>query len=147
AAQSIGEPGTQLTMRTFHIGGTASREVEDNEIRSRREGRVRFARIRSVVNADGKNVVLTRNGEIIIIDPKERELEKYTIPNGAVLMVNENDEVTPGQVLCQWDPHSVPILAEVGGRVRFDDCIEGQSVRSDRDASGHVRRTIIEHKG
>ncbi len=147
AAQSIGEPGTQLTMRTFHIGGTASREVEENEIKTRRAGRVRFARIRSVVNAEGKNVVLARNGEIIIIDPKERELETYTVPNGAVLLVSEEDEIDAGQVLCQWDPHSVPILAEVGGRVRLDDCIEGQSMRSDTEASGNIRRTIIEHKG
>ncbi|MEX0700782.1 MAG: DNA-directed RNA polymerase subunit beta' [Planctomycetales bacterium] len=147
AAQSIGEPGTQLTMRTFHIGGTASREVEENEIRTRRAGRVRFARIRSVVNAEGNNVVLTRNGELIIIDPKDRELEKYTIPNGATLLVNEDDEVKPGQVLCQWDPHSVPILAEVGGRVRFEDCIEGRSIRTQREASGTYRRTVIEHKG
>jgi len=147
AAQSIGEPGTQLTMRTFHIGGTASREVEENEIRTRRAGRVRFARIRSVVNSEGKNVVLTRNGEVIIIDPKERELENYIIPNGATLMVQEDEEVKVGQVICQWDPHSVPILAEVGGKVRFDDCIEGRSMRSETDPSGHVRRTIIEHKG
>src|SRR3984885_3367306 len=147
AAQSIGEPGTQLTMRTFHIGGAASREVEENEIRTRRAGRVRYARIRSVVNSEGKNVVLTRNGEIIILDPKERELEKYTVPNGATLMVAEEEDVDVGRVLCQWDPHSVPILAEVGGKVRFDDCIEGRSIRSEREASGNLRRTVIEHKG
>ena len=147
AAQSIGEPGTQLTMRTFHIGGTASREVEENEIQTRKAGRVRFARIRSVVNSEGKSVVLTRNGEIIIIDPKERELEKYVVPNGATLLVQEDQEVKEGEVLCQWDPHSVPILAEVGGKVRFDDCIEGRTVRTDKDPSGHMRRTIIEHKG
>src|SRR5580700_10442204 len=147
AAQSIGEPGTQLTMRTFHIGGAASREVHENEIRTRRAGRVRFARIRSVVNQEGKNVVLTRNGEIIILDPKERELEKYTDPNGATLLVAEDEEVEVGRVLCQWDPHSVPILAEVGGKVRFDDCIEGRSIRSEREASGNLRRTVIEHKG
>ena len=147
AAQSIGEPGTQLTMRTFHIGGSARIDVEENELRTRRAGRVRFARIRSVVNAQGQNVVLTRNGEVIIMDPKERELEKYTIPNGATLLVKENDEVTTGQPLCQWDPHSVPILAEKGGKVRFEDCIEGRSMRIDREASGQIRRTIIEHKG
>jgi DNA-directed RNA polymerase subunit beta' len=147
AAQSIGEPGTQLTMRTFHIGGAASREVEENEIRTRRAGRVRFARIRKVENAEKKDVVLTRNGEIIILDPKERELEKYTVPNGATLMVKEDQEVQVGAVLCQWDPHSVPILAEVGGKVRFEDCIETRSIRSEREASGNIRRTVIEHKG
>ncbi|MEZ6045770.1 MAG: DNA-directed RNA polymerase subunit beta' [Planctomycetaceae bacterium] len=146
AAQSIGEPGTQLTMRTFHIGGTAHRDVEESEIQAKRGGRIKYARIRSVVNSEGKNVVLTRNGEVIVVDAKERELEKYTIPNGATLMVNENDEVKLGQVICQWDPHSVPILAEVGGKVRFEDCIEGRSFRADKDQSGHIRRTIIEHK-
>jgi DNA-directed RNA polymerase subunit beta' len=147
AAQSIGEPGTQLTMRTFHIGGAASIDVHENEIRTRRAGRVRFARIRSVVNQEGKNVVLTRNGEIIILDPKERELENYTVPNGATLLVAEDEEIEVGRVLCQWDPHSVPILAEVGGKVRFEDCIEGRSIRSEREASGNLRRTVIEHKG
>ena len=147
AAQSIGEPGTQLTMRTFHIGGTAHRDVEQSDIKSKKAGRVRFARVRSVVNADGHNVVLTRNGEIILLDPKERELEKYTIPNGAVLMVKEDDEVTEGQTLCQWDPHAVPILAEVGGKVRYEDLIEGRSMKSETDPSGHTRRTVIEHRG
>jgi len=147
AAQSIGEPGTQLTMRTFHIGGAASIDVHENEIRTRRAGRVRFARIRCVVNQEGKNVVLTRNGEIIILDPKERELENYTVPNGATLLVAEDEEIEVGRVLCQWDPHSVPILAEVGGKVRFEDCIEGRSIRSEREASGNLRRTVIEHKG
>ncbi|MCA9041739.1 MAG: DNA-directed RNA polymerase subunit beta', partial [Planctomycetaceae bacterium] len=147
AAQSIGEPGTQLTMRTFHIGGTAHRDVEESEISAKRGGRVKYARIRSVVNSEGKNVVLTRNGEVIVLDSKDRELEKYTIPSGATLLVNENDEIEPNQTICQWDPHSVPILAEVGGKVRFEDCIEGRSFRAEKDpSSGHVRRTIIEHK-
>src|SRR5262249_1695769 len=145
AAQSIGEPGTQLTMRTFHIGGTASIDVEESEMRAKKAGRVRLVRVRSVVNAEGKSVVLGRNGEVAIIDAKERDLEKYTIPNGAVLKVAENDVIEVGQVLCQWDPHAVPILAEVGGKVRFEDLIEGQSMRSDTDQSGNVRRTIIEH--
>jgi DNA-directed RNA polymerase subunit beta' len=147
AAQSIGEPGTQLTMRTFHIGGVASKELEESDLKTKKPGRVKFARIRSVVNADGQNVVLARNGEIIIIDPKERELERYNVPNGAVLFVNEDDEVREGQVLCQWDPHSVPILCEVGGRVRYEDLIDGKTVKSESDATGHVRLTVIEHKG
>ena len=146
AAQSIGEPGTQLTMRTFHIGGAASTEVEQSEMKNKKAGRVRFARIRSVVNNDGDNVVLARNGEVIIMDAKERELEKYTIPNGATLLVTEGAEVGSGQVLCKWDPHSVPILAEVGGRVRFEDCIEGKSMRIEKEGET-IRRTIIEHKG
>ena len=147
AAQSIGEPGTQLTMRTFHIGGAASHAVEDNEIKARRSGEIRLARVRSVVNADGRSVVLGRSGEITIVDMKDRELERYSIPNGAVLSVSERDVVAAGQVICTWDPHSVPILCEVGGRVRFEDLVEGQSVRSETDTNGNLRRTVIEHKG
>ncbi len=147
AAQSIGEPGTQLTMRTFHGGGIATHDVEENEIRTKRAGRVKLARIRSVLNSQGQNVVLARNGEVIIVDPKERELEKYTIPNGAVLLVAENEEIKVGQVICQWDPLSVPLLAEVGGKVRYEDFIEGESIRTEIDTSGTSRTTIIEHKG
>ncbi len=147
AAQSIGEPGTQLTMRTFHIGGTARREVEESEIRCRKSGRIRFARVKTVVNAEGKSVVLTRNGEVVVVDAKNRELESFRMPIGSVLHVAEGDEVHANQVLCQWDPHSVPILAEVGGRVKFEDLIEGRSIRSEKEASGHMRRTVSEHKG
>jgi len=147
AAQSIGEPGTQLTMRTFHGGGTAAHDVEENEIKTKRAGRVKLARIRSVLNAQGQNVVLARNGEVIIVDPKERELEKYTIPNGAVLLVAENEEIRVGQVICQWDPLSVPLLAEVGGKVRYEDFVDGESIRTEVDTSGTSRTTIIEHKG
>jgi DNA-directed RNA polymerase subunit beta' len=134
-------------MRTFHGGGIASRDIEENEIRTKRAGRVKLARIRSVVNSQGQNVVLARNGEVIIIDQKERELEKYTIPNGAVLLVNENDDIKIGQVICQWDPLSVPLLAEVGGKVRYEDFIEGESIRTEVDTSGTSRTMIIEHKG
>ena len=147
AAQSIGEPGTQLTMRTFHIGGVASTDVEQSDLKSKQAGRAKFVRVKSVENAEGANIVLTRNGEIVIVDAKDRELDTYSVPNGATLMVKENEEVKAGQVLCQWDPHSVPILAEVGGKVRFEDCIEGRTVRTEKEATGHIRRTIIEHKG
>lgn len=147
AAQSIGEPGTQLTMRTFHIGGVASKDIEQSDLKTRRAGRVRFARMRSVTNSEGKMIVLTRNAEIILTDEKGRELEKYQIPNGATLAVKEEDEVTSGQILCQWDPHAVPILSEVGGVVKLEDCIEGQTMRTEKEVTGHLRRTIVEHKG
>jgi DNA-directed RNA polymerase subunit beta' len=147
AAQSIGEPGTQLTMRTFHIGGTAARAVEESEIRSKRSGTARFTRLKVVRNDEGQNVVLTRNGEISLLDPKGRELEKYEVPAGAHLMIEENQPVEPGQVLCQWDPHSIPILAEVGGKARYEDVIEGETVRVEQDAAGTKRRLIMEHKG
>ncbi|HEY4309539.1 MAG TPA: DNA-directed RNA polymerase subunit beta' [Pirellulales bacterium] len=147
AAQSIGEPGTQLTMRTFHIGGTAARAVEESEIRAKKQGIAKFTRLKVVRNDEGQQVVLTRNGEISLLDPKGRELEKYEIPAGANLMVDENQEVQIGAVLCQWDPHSIPILAEVGGKVRYEDVIEGETMRAERDPSGHQRKMIIEHKG
>ena len=147
AAQSIGEPGTQLTMRTFHIGGTAARAVEESEIRAKKAGVVQFTRMKVVRNDEGQQVVLTRNGEILMLDPKGRELEKYEVPAGANLLVEENQEVQPGAVLCQWDPHSIPILAEVGGKVRYEDVIEGETIRMEKDPSGHVRTIIMEHKG
>ncbi|MEE9601700.1 MAG: DNA-directed RNA polymerase subunit beta', partial [Thermoguttaceae bacterium] len=147
AAQSIGEPGTQLTMRTFHIGGTAARDVEESEIRAKKGGVVQFTRLKVVRNDEGQQVVLTRNGEILLIDPKGRELEKYEVPAGANLAVDENQEVPAGTVLCQWDPHSIPILAEVGGKVRFEDVIEGETMRLEKDPSGHIRQLVMEHKG
>ncbi len=147
AAQSIGEPGTQLTMRTFHIGGTVNTSVEESETRAKRGGVVRFTRMRVVKTEEGKDLVLTRNGEIAILDPKGREIEKYEVPTGATLMVQENQEVKAGSALCQWNPHSIPILAEVSGKVRYEDVVEGETMRMEKDPSGHVRRLIIDHKG
>ncbi len=146
-AQSIGEPGTQLTMRTFHIGGTAARAVEESEIRAKKNGIVQFTRMKVVRNDEGKQVVLTRNGEILILDAKGRELEKYEVPAGAYLFIDENQEVQAGTLLCQWDPHSIPILAEVNGKVRYEDVIEGDTMRLEKDPSGHVRMLVMEHKG
>jgi len=147
AAQSIGEPGTQLAMRTFHIGGVAQTEMEESELKCRKAGTIKYARIRTVVNNEGHRVVLARNGEAVIMDAKHREIESYRIPNGSMLMVEDGQEVEADTVICQWDPHAVPILAEVGGRVRYDDVIEGRTIRSEKDTSGNIRKTIIEHKG
>ncbi|MFM1997612.1 MAG: DNA-directed polymerase subunit beta [Planctomycetota bacterium] len=147
AAQSIGEPGTQLTMRTFHIGGVGQRAIEESESRAKRAGTVKFTRLRTVQNEQGEQIVLARNGEIAIIDAKGAELEKFDIPAGAILKVQENDEVKPGTVLVQWDPHSIPILSEVAGKVRYEDVIEGETLRVEKDPSGHVRRMVMEHKG
>jgi DNA-directed RNA polymerase subunit beta' len=147
AAQSIGEPGTQLTMRTFHIGGTAARAVEESEIRAKKGGVVQYTRLKVVKNDAGEQVVLTRNGEILILDARGRELEKYEVPAGSNLLVEENQDVKPGTVLCQWDPHSIPILAEVSGKVRYEDVIQGETMRVEKDPSGHQRRLIMEHKG
>jgi DNA-directed RNA polymerase subunit beta' len=147
AAQSIGEPGTQLTMRTFHIGGTVNMSVEESETRAKKDGIVRFTRMRTVRNENGDDIVLTRNGEISILDVKGRELEKCEVPTGAALLVKEHQEVTAGTVLCQWDPHSIPILAEISGKVRYEDVVEGDTLRVEKDQSGHVRRFIMDLKG
>ena len=104
--------------------------------------------MRFVANEEGKNVVLTRNGEISLLDAKGRELEKYDVPNGAMLRGRgEPGRSKPGQVLCEWDPHSIPILAEVAGKVRYEDVVEGETLRIEKDASGHMRRLIMDHKG
>jgi DNA-directed RNA polymerase subunit beta' len=147
AAQSIGEPGTQLTMRTFHIGGVGQHDVEESDIKAKRGGIVKYTRLKVVTNDEGQKIVLARNGEVSLVDDKGREVEKYEVPAGAFLKVDENDKVAAGAVLCEWDPHSIPILAETGGKVRFEDLIEGQTMRSEKDPSGHIRYVIMEHKG
>jgi DNA-directed RNA polymerase subunit beta' len=147
AAQSIGEPGTQLTMRTFHIGGTANTSLEDSDIKSKKAGVVKFIRMKIVMNKDGIEVVLTRNSEIAIHDDRGRELEKFEVPTGAQLRVQENDTIKEGQVVCEWNPHKIPILAEVDGKIRYDDVIEGETMRMEKDPSGNIRRTIIDHRG
>ncbi len=149
AAQSIGEPGTQLTMRTFHIGGVARRAVEDSEIKCKKAGRVRFERITPVTNKAGESVALAGNGELIIASPtqKDRILETFSIPNGAILLVHEKQDIQPGQVLCKWDPHMIPILAEEGGKVRLDEIVENETLRKERDPGGAERWVIMEHKG
>ena len=148
AAQSIGEPGTQLTMRTFHIGGTASRRIEESEVRAKRTGVAKYYNLNVVVNDKGETVALTRNGEIHILDDKGRELERVQIPAGAQVLVAEGVKIAPRKRLAQWDPHTIPILAEVTGRVRFEDIVENKTVREEIDPATKVRRmVIIEHKG
>jgi DNA-directed RNA polymerase subunit beta' len=147
AAQSIGEPGTQLTMRTFHIGGVGQHDVEESDIKAKRGGIVKYTRLKMVVTAEGQRIVLARNGEVSLVDDKGREVEKYEVPTGAILKVAENETVAAGGVLCEWDPHSIPILAETGGRIRFEDLIDGTTMRSEKDPSGHIRYVIMEHKG
>ncbi len=147
AAQSIGEPGTQLTMRTFHIGGVASMMLEESEFKVKKGGICKFTRLKFVENEQGQTLVLSRNGEVAILDNKGRELEKHEVPAGAALLVGENQEVSAGDVICKWDPHSIPILAEVGGRVRYEDIIEQETVRTEKDQSGNSRRVVIDHKG
>ena len=147
AAQSIGEPGTQLTMRTFHIGGVASTVTEENEKTCRKAGKVKITRMRYVTNDAGDTVVLNRNGEIAILDPRGRELENHKIPQGAVLRVKDDEEIKENQVLCQWNPHAVPVLSEVAGKIRYEDIVEGETMMIEKEASGTIRKTIIDFKG
>jgi DNA-directed RNA polymerase subunit beta' len=150
AAQSIGEPGTQLTMRTFHIGGTAHRRVEDSEIRARHRGVVKYANIKIARNKAGEVMVLKRNGEIIVVDAdnSENDLERHIVPLGAILTVAEGDSVKTRTVMVKWDPFNIPILAEQGGRIRYEDIVPDVTMKEEVEAKGKVRRkVIIEHKG
>lgn len=145
AAQSIGEPGTQLTMRTFHIGGTASKRVEQSTIQSINEGSVRFVSLKTVENDEGNLVVMNRNGEIAILGRGGREVERYPIQYGATLKVRDGEEVKSGQILAGWDPFTIPIITEVAGTIKFGDVIEGRSMREKRDqVTGKISRMIVE---
>lgn len=128
AAQSIGEPGTQLTMRTFHIGGAASRTAADNSVVLKFKGRIRYYNIKSVENSAGKFVAVSRSGELHLIDENGRERERYKIPYGAEIAVADDDAVDAGQVVATWDPHTHPVVTEVKGHVRLSDLVEGVTV-------------------
>jgi DNA-directed RNA polymerase subunit beta' len=147
AAQSIGEPGTQLTMRTFHIGGVVKRTLEEDKHVAKKTGKVKLERVNAVTNDKNERIALTRNGMLYILGPKDQPLEDFSIPNGTILLVEEGQTVQPGTPLCKWDQHSIPILSEVGGRVRFDEIIEGETLRKERDLVGAERWVIAEHKG
>ncbi|MBW2308591.1 MAG: DNA-directed RNA polymerase subunit beta' [Deltaproteobacteria bacterium] len=142
AAQSIGEPGTQLTMRTFHIGGIAQ-VLEHSNLQARNKGRVRFINLRTVKNKDGHQVVLNRNGEIAILDEQNRERERYQVIYGAHILVEENQEVEAHQILVEWDPFSIPIVTEVGGIVKFRDVLEGTTMQEQFDEVSHLSYKVI----
>ena len=133
AAQSIGEPGTQLTLRTFHIGGAASRATADDSIQVKSGGVVRFRNFNRVKNAAGNLVAVTRSGKIEVFDESGRERERYPIPYGAVLTIDDGDSVEAGQTIATWDPHYHPIISEVNGYVRYVEMEEGRSVRTQAD--------------
>ncbi|MFA6600080.1 MAG: DNA-directed RNA polymerase subunit beta' [Candidatus Omnitrophota bacterium] len=147
AAQSIGEPGTQLTMRTFHIGGTASRVVEQSYFRSKNEGQLKYHSLKTVVTKNGEIIVLNRNGQLSVHDPSGRELERYTIPSGAIISYKENEKVAKDEIFVKWDPYTVPILTEMSGKVQFEDVVAGVSMNEELDGTtGMTERVIIEHK-
>ncbi len=147
AAQSIGEPGTQLTMRTFHIGGAASGRAAQSELAPRNEGRVRYQGLNPVMNREGQLTVMSRNGELVIVDETGREREKYGIPYGAQLLVEDGARVEAQQTLARWDPFATPILTEVSGTVRFVDIIEGTTMQEQIDeVTRMARKVIIENR-
>ena len=147
AAQSIGEPGTQLTMRTFHIGGAASRAAAVDNVSVKGDGVVRLHNLKVVQHADGHYVAVTRSGELSIADEHGRERERYKIPYGAVLSVADGDAVAGGQMVANWDPHKHPVVSEVAGRVRFSDAVDGVTVQSQVDeVTGLARVEVMDPK-
>jgi len=148
AAQSIGEPGTQLTMRTFHIGGTAHRVIEQSYIKSKHKGAVKFHNLKTVKTKPEELLVLNRNGELAVVDAEERELERHRIPQGAIITKEDGQPVAKDETFVRWDPYTTPILTEFGGVVRFEDVKSGVTMREEIDeATGLMNRVIVEHKG
>src|SRR5216117_1158904 len=148
AAQSIGEPGTQLTMRTFHIGGAASRAAAANQVEAKSNGTVRFTpQIRYVTNPKGEKVVISRTGEVLVTDDNGRERERHKVPYGATLLAADSKPVKAGQTLASWDPHTRPIITEYGGIVRFEHIEEGVTVAKQIDeVTGLSTLVVIDPK-
>jgi DNA-directed RNA polymerase subunit beta' len=143
AAQSIGEPGTQLTMRTFHIGGAASRTAADNAVTLKYKGTIRFHNIKSVQHESGKFIAVSRSGELHLIDENGRERERYKVPYGSEISVADNDAVDSGQVIATWDPHTHPVVTEVAGHVQLKDLVEGVTVDKQVDEVTGLTSMIV----
>jgi len=133
AAQSIGEPGTQLTMRTFHIGGAASRAAAANSVEVKNGGVVRLHNVKTIQHAKGHLVAVSRSGEVAVIDDSGRERERYKLPYGAEITINDGENAEPGQVVANWDPHTHPVISEVAGKLKFEDMLDGVTVREQED--------------
>ena len=147
AAQSIGEPGTQLTMRTFHIGGAASRAATVSKVEVKTSGTIRLKNIKLVKHASGNHVVLSRSGEMIVQDDQGRNRERYKVPFGAVLSVHEGSKVKAGTTVANWDPHAHPIITEVAGKISFSDFIDGVTVnRQTDDVTGLSTYVVLDAK-
>jgi DNA-directed RNA polymerase subunit beta' len=143
AAQSIGEPGTQLTMRTFHIGGAASRAAAASSVDVRNKGVIRFHHIKTVQHDKGHLVAVSRSGQIGVVDDYGRERERYKIPYGAMISVKEGDVVAGGQVVATWDPHTHPVVTEVGGFLKFQDFVDGLTVTTQVDEVTGLSSTVV----
>ncbi len=147
AAQSIGEPGTQLTMRTFHIGGTASRRAEQTTLETRHEGILKYHSLNVSVNTRGENIVMNRNGDLAIQDEQGRDRERNPIIYGARLRVAEGQKVATGTIIADWDPYTIPIITEVSGIVRFGDIEDGKTMREQVDeVTGLSSKVIVTYK-
>ncbi len=147
AAQSIGEPGTQLTMRTFHIGGTATRRVEASHAEAAAEGEVRYSNMRTVTDREGRQIAMSRNGEVGVFDSSGRERERHPVVYGAQVKIADGAPVRVGDTLLEWDPFANPILADVSGRVKFGDIVEGGTMQEQVDEfTGLSSKVIIESK-
>lgn len=143
AAQSIGEPGTQLTMRTFHIGGAASRAAATNNIQLKSKGKVRLHNVKLVQNSSGNYVAVSRSGELTLLDDFGRERERYKIPYGAVITINDGDDVEAGQEVATWDPHTHPVVTEVAGQVKYSDFLEGLTVQRNTDEVTGLTNLVV----
>ncbi len=150
AAQSIGEPGTQLTLRTFHLGGTSSRIASQSQVESNTEGKIKFEKIRFVEKSDflgTVKVVIGRRGIVNIVDKDDRQIKRYEIPYGAELLVSDDQEIKKGQPIYNHDPYNALILTDIGGRVSFTDLIDGETLQQVSDEqTGHVQKVVIESK-
>jgi DNA-directed RNA polymerase subunit beta' len=147
AAQSIGEPGTQLTMRTFHVGGTATRRAEQSSLESRNTGKIKYFNLHAVKNKDGRLTVTNRNAEVAIIDATGREKERYSLTYGSQLIKNDGDDIKAGSMIAEWDPYTLPILTETGGKVRYNDLVEGATMQDQVDpVTGLSSKVIIESR-
>ncbi|QJC33380.1 DNA-directed RNA polymerase subunit beta' [Enterobacteriaceae endosymbiont of Donacia clavipes] len=133
AAQSIGEPGTQLTMRTFHVGGAASRSATESSIQVKDNGTIKLINVKSVINSTNKLVVISRNSELKIINNLNKIIESYKIPYGAIITKKNGSDIIAGEIVSYWDPHSMPIISEVSGKIKFVDMLEGQTIIKQTD--------------
>ena len=147
AAQSIGEPGTQLTMRTFHIGGTASRRAEQTTLEARHDGIVKFYNLNTATNSNGDTIVMSRNGEIALQDDQGRDRERNAVIYGAKLFVKEGDTVESKAVLAEWDPYTIPMLTEMSGKVKFGDMFEGKTMKEQlNEVTGLSSKVVVSYK-
>jgi DNA-directed RNA polymerase subunit beta' len=148
AAQSIGEPGTQLTMRTFHVGGAARARAEQSTLEARNNGQAVFRNLSFIEKPDGSIIIMNRNGELVIVDGSGREKERYNVQYGARLTIRDGDTVEKAQILAEWDPWANPILTEYAGTVRYVDLVEGKTIKEEVDeVTGLSRKVVTEAKG